>query len=812
MFIVWMLFLLHLVEGTTNDYFCTSLQLAVAILELTPNVAGVTFLAVGNAACDVIASIAAFATGVPKVGVGTTVGAGIFVTCAVVAAVTFVADVRLARRSFVRDIMFFIITVLYLLLTTIDGIITLAESIGEWGVTRLTSIQSIRRTPRQITHHPAKISVGPRLTRSTASLLRRSTFSHHPNSSPSLHRPVTAPLSPLSHTAGFVVIYIVFVVAVAGGRWLRFLRHKGEDDNEEDRAGMSVAGASPDEAGVGPRKGSIGGPSDRAQLVAAPGGGYQAPGGVASVRGAEMEAGSAAFAAGSPLSLNAFEQARRSALNNSAQRDGGRATRYLADNGPADDDDDDEDEDPFAVIGGPKGEDDDDGDLGSGSSDIAGLSRYGGGGGRTGSFVEDLGPSKPSKWTRTFLATQNDRGAAFTPFQMPKYHKRRLLNKLLRRLTAHGNTVLVLGDGTSLDLAELAVTDPDAAMNIAAAMAASVTAAASKSGGKLSYAAAAAAIKSAAAASGHAGGHHGHGDSTATGGGSSTGMSSSSSGSSSGSVPVRDVLAVLPHETVKPTANLYRKAMRVVGIVGPYWHTFMVACELPVTLLRHLTIPLLHEGSYRRRLALLNMPCCLAFGAEIFATHILKGSPTDVGGFPIFLLCFIAGIPLAMGMNMLLPSHGTGFMGKLAYGGNGAEAGHRAPPSGGESSGLLAAGSATAKDGSTALLSADGGSSSSSSSSSSSNSGADHSSGGGQAHGHHKKKWWIKQLGHKLAGPNSEPPPTGAVFTCYLVLSFVMALFWLLIVASEIVGTAVCFGKVLSVPDVVMGLTVLAIG
>ena len=74
--IVWVLFLLHIVETTTNDYFVTSLQVAVRILGLSPNVAGVTFLAVGNAACDVIASIAAVNAGKNEVGVGTTVGAG----------------------------------------------------------------------------------------------------------------------------------------------------------------------------------------------------------------------------------------------------------------------------------------------------------------------------------------------------------------------------------------------------------------------------------------------------------------------------------------------------------------------------------------------------------------------------------------------------------------------------------------------------------------------------------------------------------------------------------------------------------------
>jgi hypothetical protein len=79
--LVWVFFLLHLVESTTNYYFVTSLQLTVNILKLSPNIAGVTFLAVGNAACDVIASIAAIQADSVDVGVGTTVGAGIFVTC-----------------------------------------------------------------------------------------------------------------------------------------------------------------------------------------------------------------------------------------------------------------------------------------------------------------------------------------------------------------------------------------------------------------------------------------------------------------------------------------------------------------------------------------------------------------------------------------------------------------------------------------------------------------------------------------------------------------------------------------------------------
>ena len=58
---------------------------------------------------------------------------------------------------------------------------------------------------------------------------------------------------------------------------------------------------------------------------------------------------------------------------------------------------------------------------------------------------------------------------------------------------------------------------------------------------------------------------------------------------------------------------------------------------------------------------------------------------------------------------------------------------------------------------------------------------------------------------------NDAPLPGGATFGVLLLLSFVLGLFWLLLIATEIVGVAICFGKVLSIPDIIMGLTVLAI-
>ena len=138
---------------------------------------------------------------------------------------------------------------------------------------------------------------------------------------------------------------------------------------------------------------------------------------------------------------------------------------------------------------------------------------------------------------------------------------------------------MALFDGSTVDLAKLAVTDPDSAMDIAAAVATSITSAAAHSDRPLTFNAAADAARVGIEHQRGMEGHH---------------------TTANVVVPVADVMAVLPHESIKPTARMYMRFKRVFGVVYPYYHGFMSIAVLPVVLLRHLTIPLMHEGSYRR--------------------------------------------------------------------------------------------------------------------------------------------------------------------------------------------------------------------
>lgn len=94
---------------------------------MSESMAGVTFLAFGNGSPDVFSTFAAMKINSGSLAVGELIGAASFIAAVVAGSMAIVHPFRVSRKSFVRDVSFFIVAVLFGIGFLADGQIQMWE-------------------------------------------------------------------------------------------------------------------------------------------------------------------------------------------------------------------------------------------------------------------------------------------------------------------------------------------------------------------------------------------------------------------------------------------------------------------------------------------------------------------------------------------------------------------------------------------------------------------------------------------------------------------------------------------------------------
>ena len=131
--ISWLVVLFYLLADTASNYFCYSLESLSNILKLSPTIAGVTLLSLGNGAPDFFASVVSFTrSSNGAVGLNSILGGAFFVSSAVLGIISIMVSTKqiaVDKASFIRDVLFFLFSLLVLLVIISIGKITLLGSI-----------------------------------------------------------------------------------------------------------------------------------------------------------------------------------------------------------------------------------------------------------------------------------------------------------------------------------------------------------------------------------------------------------------------------------------------------------------------------------------------------------------------------------------------------------------------------------------------------------------------------------------------------------------------------------------------------------
>ncbi|KAF4762229.1 hypothetical protein HAV15_007960 [Penicillium sp. str.  len=132
--ILWLSLLFSTIGIAASDFLCIDLSTLASILGLSESLTGVTFLAFGNGSPDVFSTFAAMRSNSGSLAIGELIGAATFITSVVAGSMALVRPFKVARRSFVRDVGYFIVAVIFSMFMLADGKLHVWESAAMVGL------------------------------------------------------------------------------------------------------------------------------------------------------------------------------------------------------------------------------------------------------------------------------------------------------------------------------------------------------------------------------------------------------------------------------------------------------------------------------------------------------------------------------------------------------------------------------------------------------------------------------------------------------------------------------------------------------
>jgi K+-dependent Na+/Ca+ exchanger-like protein len=139
MLLVWLAIILisfYLLAVVTDEFFVIALDEISKKMKLSPDMAGATFMAIGSSAPELFTSLIAVlrTDGLADVGAGTIVGSAIFNILVIIGASASFRKAHLNWQPVVRDMLFYAVSILLLLISFMDGQIIWREALLFVGV------------------------------------------------------------------------------------------------------------------------------------------------------------------------------------------------------------------------------------------------------------------------------------------------------------------------------------------------------------------------------------------------------------------------------------------------------------------------------------------------------------------------------------------------------------------------------------------------------------------------------------------------------------------------------------------------------